>query len=67
MANQANWDYSQKYSGGLLAIFGISLLIICVVINDVELNVDNDAGNLIVGSIITTINCVDRERPNKAF
>ena len=60
MANQANWDYSQKYSGGLFAIFGISLLIICVVIEYAELNVDNIAGNLtvgilILGSAITTI------------
>jgi uncharacterized membrane protein len=60
MENQTNWDYSQKYSGGLFAIFGIALLIICVVIKYAEINVDNNSGNLAVGilifsSVITTI------------
>ena len=52
MANQANWDYSQKYSGRLFLIFGTALLIICVIIEYAELNVDNIAGNLTVGILI---------------
>ena len=60
MANQANWDFSQKYSGGLLAIFGIALLLIALIIKYAEINIANHTGKmtvgiLIVGSLISTI------------
>jgi uncharacterized membrane protein len=60
MANQENWDYSQKYSGNLFAKFGLALLLIVLIINYTDLNISNNAGKalvaiLILGSAITTI------------
>ncbi len=60
MASQENWDFSQKYSGGLFAIFGLILLLIAIVVGNAEIDLANNTGKLIVvililSSIITTI------------
>lgn len=48
MASQENWDFSQKYSGGLFAALGIILLLIAVAIEFSEINIDNNGGKATV-------------------
>ena len=65
MANQANWDFSQKYSGGLFAIFGLALLLIAIVVGYAEIDLANNNGKLtvailILSSVISTIVLTER-------
>ncbi len=65
MASQENWDFSQKYSGGLFAIFGLALLLIAIVVGYAEIDLANNTGKLtvvilILSSVITTIVLTER-------
>ncbi len=60
MANEVNWNFSQKYSGALFAIFGLVLLLIVFALEYAKINVANNIGKagvgiLILGSAVTTI------------
>ncbi len=52
MANQENWDFSQRYSGRLFAVFGLVLFLIAVFIEYSEINVDTNVGKATVGVLI---------------
>jgi len=65
MASQANWDFSQKYSGGLFAVFGLTLLLVAVVVGYADINLANNNGKLtvvilILSSVISTIVLTER-------
>ena len=54
MASQANWDYSQKYSGGLIAIFGLALLVVASTLGYADIDLANITGKWTVGILILT-------------
>lgn len=65
MANEVNWNFSQKYSGVLFALFGLLLLLIVFVLEYAKIDVTNNIGKagvgiLILGSAITTIVLTER-------
>jgi uncharacterized membrane protein len=74
MANKENWDFSQKYSGNLLAIFGTSLLLIAIILDYIPIVISNNGekglfATLLLGSIITifvlTEHALKKRKKNK--
>jgi uncharacterized membrane protein len=60
MASQENWDFSQKYSGRLLTLFGLALFLITIIVTYAEINLENNIGKgsvaiLILSSVIIII------------